>query len=291
MHVRRTLEKAIADKKINNIVCTTTLMQGVNMPAQNVIVRNPHLYIKKSDESAELSSYEMANLRGRAGRLLKDFVGRTFVLDESGFEGLEEYDQMDLFEDTTLEIPTGYEEKYEEFKDLIHDAIDKNKYVDLEMQEYGYLVSYMRQSILRYGNAAKEKMHQVGISLTKEQVAAIIYKLETLEVPKSVCYKNRYWDPLVLNVIYKELIIKNLPSIPTERGAKTRLNEMLKFLRDNSITNFMFQHIFLNHIAMVKADLSFVLHVWIGPVRSLYHLSSMRIDIRAMMQQKTLIMQ
>jgi len=106
MHVRRTLEKAIADKKIRDVVCTTTLMQGVNMPAQNVIVRNPHLYTKKSDSSAELSSYEMANLRGRAGRLLKDFVGRTFVLDESSFEGIEEYDQMSLF-NMTIPLAQG----------------------------------------------------------------------------------------------------------------------------------------------------------------------------------------
>jgi len=240
MHVRRTLEKAISDKQISNVVCTTTLMQGVNMPAQNVIVRNPHLYIKKSPDSAELSSYEMANLRGRAGRLLKDFVGRTFVLDESGFEGLDEYDQMDLFEDTTLEIPAGYGEKYEEFQDSIRDAIDNNKSVDSRMQKYGYLVSYIRQTILRYGSAAKEKMSQVGISLTKEQVAAIIYKLDELSVSKSVCYKNRYWDPLVLNTIYNELDIRNLPNTPMEKGAKTRLSEILKFLRDNPTTNSMY---------------------------------------------------
>ncbi len=240
MHVRRTLEKAIAEKMIKKVVCTTTLMQGVNMPAQNVIVRNPHLYIKKSSNSAELSSYEMANLRGRAGRLLKDFVGRTFVLDESGFDGLDEYDQMDLFEDTTLEIPTGYGEKYEEFKDAIHDAIDKNRHVDFDMQKYGYLVSYIRQTVLRYGDAAKEKMNQVGIPLTKEQVAAMIYKLNTIDVPKEVCYKNRYWDPLVLNTIYNELSVKSLPNIPTERGARARLDDMLKFLRDNPSTNSMY---------------------------------------------------
>lgn len=240
MHVRRTLEKAISEKKIRNVVCTTTLMQGVNMPAQNVIVRNPHLYIKKLSDSAELSSYEMANLRGRAGRLLKDFVGRTFVLDESGFEGLDEYDQMELFEDTTLEIPVGYGEKYDEFKEAIHDAIENNRFVDFDMQKYGYLVSYIRQTVLRYGDSAKEKMSQVGISLTKEQVAAMIYKLNVINVSKDVCYKNRYWDPLVLNTIYNELNIKNLPSIPTERGARASLDDMLKFLRDNEATNSMY---------------------------------------------------
>ena len=241
MHVRRTLEKAISDKQISNVVCTTTLMQGVNMPAQNVIIRNPHLYIKKLPDAAELSSYEMANLRGRAGRLLKDFVGRTFVLDESGFEGLDEYDQMDLFEDTTLELPAGYGEKYEEYKDSIHDALNSGKSVDSGMQKYGYLVSYIRQTILRYGDSAKEKMSQVGISLTKEQVAAFIYKLDEISVPKTVCYKNRYWDPLVLNTIYNELTIKDLPNVPTDKGAKARLSEALKFLRDNVATNSMYR--------------------------------------------------
>lgn len=240
MHVRRTLEKAIGEKNIKNIVCTTTLMQGVNMPAQNVIVRNPHLYVKKTGESSELSSYEMSNLRGRAGRLLKDFVGRTFVLDESGFDGLEEYDRMDLFEDTTLEIPAGYGEKYEEYRNAIHDAIDNNISVDADMQKYGYLVSYIRQTVLRYGKTATEKMEQVGISLTKEQVAAIIYKLDSISVPKDVCYKNRYWDPLVINTIYNQLNIKELPNVPTDRGAKARLDDMLKFLRDNKATNSMY---------------------------------------------------
>lgn len=97
-HVRRTIEKAIHNKWINNIACTTTLLQGVNLPTQNIIVRNPHLYLQKRKESAELSNYEMANLRGRAGRLLKDFIGRTFVLDESSFASTEGYQQETLFE-------------------------------------------------------------------------------------------------------------------------------------------------------------------------------------------------
>lgn len=241
MHVRRTLEKAIGDKKIQNVVCTTTLMQGVNMPAQNVIIRNPHLYISKKDGAGELSSYEMANLRGRAGRLLKDFIGRTYVLDESGFDGLDDYDQLDLFDDTTLELSAGYGEKYEEYKSEVDNSLNSGISVDAGMKKYGYLVSYIRQTILRYGDTAREKMKNVGIALTKKQVAAIILKMNSLQVPKDVCYKNRYWDPLVLNTIYDELSIAKLPNIPTERGARTRLDEALKFLRDNEATHSMYE--------------------------------------------------
>ena len=92
VHVRRTLEKAIRQKIISNVVCTTTLMQGVNLPAKNIIIRNPHLYRQRRSDSTELTSYEMANLRGRAGRLLKDFVGRTIVLDEGEFQETDGYE-------------------------------------------------------------------------------------------------------------------------------------------------------------------------------------------------------
>lgn len=240
MHVRRTLEKAISEKKVQNIVCTTTLMQGVNMPAQNVIIRNPHLYIQKQTDSEELSSYEMANLRGRAGRLLKDFIGRTYVLDESGFDGLDDYDQLELFEDVSVELSVGYGEKYEEYKSEINDALNSTSTVDEGMKKYGYLVSYIRQTILRYGDSARYRMKEVGIRLSKEQVSEIISNMNSLKVPKEICYKNRYWDPIVLNEVYISFNCKKLPDISTERGAKARLNEILKFLRDNKATSSMY---------------------------------------------------
>ena len=52
----------------------------------------------------------MANLRGRAGRLLKDYIGRTFVMDEDEFIDSEGYEQLELFEDVTKELPSGYEQ-------------------------------------------------------------------------------------------------------------------------------------------------------------------------------------
>lgn len=240
MHVRRTLEKAIVEKKINKVVCTTTLMQGVNMPAQNVIVRNPHLYSRKTSSATELSNYEMANLRGRAGRLLKDFIGRTYVLDESAFANAEGYEQLELFEDVTKELPAGYEERFEEYRNEIEEAVAGEKPVDSSMKKYGYLVSYIRQSVLRYGKDAQIKMKNVGIKLSQKQVAAIILKLDALTIPKEICLKNRYWDPFILETIYIKFS-EDVPKSPFERGAKTKLDQMMKFMRDNTDTSIMYE--------------------------------------------------
>ncbi len=235
LHVRRTLESAISDGKICTVVCTTTLMQGVNLPAQNVIIRNPHLYIRKRSNSAELTNYEMANLRGRTGRLMKEFVGRAFVMDESEFIESEGYEQQSLFEETEKELPSGYEEKFEEYRGSIEAAIDTDQPVGNEMFAYGHLVTYIRQTVLKYGKEATSRMKNVGIKLTQKQVAAIIFKLENLSVPREVCFKNRYWDPFVLDYIYRNYN-GNPPSSVMEKGAKASITEMMRFLRDNSIT-------------------------------------------------------
>src|SRR5690554_2794601 len=106
LHIRNVLEYSIKEKMIDNIVCTTTLMQGVNLPAQNVIMRNGHLSMQKiNGEMPELTNYEISNLRGRAGRLLKDIIGRTFVLDENAFK--KEAEQQTLFQDENKPLKSG----------------------------------------------------------------------------------------------------------------------------------------------------------------------------------------
>ena len=239
MHVRRTLEKAISDKKIQYVVCTTTLLQGVNLPAQNVFIRNPHLYVKRKKDAPELTNYEMANLRGRAGRLLKDYVGRTFVMDEDEFVDTEGYEQLELFEDVTKELPSGYEQKFEEYREAIEYALEESKTVDATMRKYGYIISYIRQSVLRYGSESQQRMRDVGIKLTQKQVAAIIHKLERITVPKEVCYKNRYWDPLVLDAIYTTFE-GQVPDTPMEKGAKGKIDKIMRFLRDTEETSDMY---------------------------------------------------
>lgn len=62
-HIRVVIEKAFSQLLFKTIVCTTTLMQGVNLPAKNIVARNPNLFTKKSNDNAKLTGYEFANLR------------------------------------------------------------------------------------------------------------------------------------------------------------------------------------------------------------------------------------
>ncbi len=79
--LRSVVERAFADGHLNYIVCTSTLLQGVNLPARNVFMQNPH----KGEENP-IEPVDFWNLAGRAGRLGKDFQGNVFLVDYDEWE-------------------------------------------------------------------------------------------------------------------------------------------------------------------------------------------------------------
>lgn len=74
--IRTAVEEAVSRGDIDYLVCTTTLLQGVNLPAKNIFLCRP----EKGDKVA-LESVDFWNLVGRAGRLMKEFQGNIFLID------------------------------------------------------------------------------------------------------------------------------------------------------------------------------------------------------------------
>ncbi len=240
-HVRVTLEYAIKKEMINNVVCTTTLMQGVNLPAQNIIIRNPHLYTR-SNVKNELSSYDMANLRGRAGRLLKDFIGRTFVYNEDEFIKItNEYDEENTFSNTSKTIAGDYSEIFNENKDEILRELNENIEATDDI-ECSFLTTYIRYMILTNQNMAKEKLEKVGIRIDNNEITKIKRNLNSIKVPIDICKKNRYIDPFVLNKMYldenlKKLVFDNLQ----DKQANKKVRALLKYIREDKDYKKLFE--------------------------------------------------
>jgi len=229
-HVRRAVERAIRDSQINNVVCTTTLMQGVNLPAQNVIIRNPYLYVSSRHGKPKLTNYEIANLRGRAGRLLKDFIGRTFVLDENSFEDTVE--QTDLFAESTKELRPGYGEKFEENENEVLQDLLEPLAPQESNHEYSYLLTYIRQIALKYGSDGRARLRTVGIEISETDYGAVVSTLKRLTVPLDVCTKNRYWDPFDLDRLYADSQNLKVPNSASESGIAWTLLRLLKHMSD-----------------------------------------------------------
>ncbi|UUC44132.1 DEAD/DEAH box helicase [Flavobacterium cerinum] len=231
-HARILIEDAIRQKKIGTIVSTTTLLQGVNLPVQNIIIRNPNLFVQKGEGKVKLSNYEIANLRGRAGRLLKDFVGRTFILDEQSFQD-SKTEQLDIFKNTSKELSVGYGGRYREHYEKITHDLQNNIGNTPSNQEYAYLTTYLRQIVLRYGQNAPQFLQKVGIRLSNEELQVIASSMYNLNVPREVCSRNRYWDPIDLDKLYSSRANYTLPTSASENLIANRLKTTLLRLKQD----------------------------------------------------------
>jgi hypothetical protein len=59
---------------IRFLLCTSTIIEGVNTSAKNIIIYDNKIATKKFDQ------FTFNNIKGRAGRMLKHFVGHVYVL-------------------------------------------------------------------------------------------------------------------------------------------------------------------------------------------------------------------
>lgn len=74
--------RAFNEGEAQLLVCTSTLIEGVNTSAKNIIV-----YDHKINKQA-IDLFTFNNIRGRSGRMFKHFVGHVYVFHEPPQEGL-----------------------------------------------------------------------------------------------------------------------------------------------------------------------------------------------------------
>lgn len=76
--IRNEIERLFCNGKIEYLVCTSTLLEGVNLPAKSIIIRKP-----SRGKNNPLNQNDFWNLAGRAGRLGKEYSGNIFCIEPS----------------------------------------------------------------------------------------------------------------------------------------------------------------------------------------------------------------
>jgi helicase len=89
---------------LDTIVCTSTIVEGVNTTAKNVIIYDQY----KGEDI--LSGFDVKNIKGRAGRFLSHFIGNIYSLvplkleENKGEIEFSFYDENNLDQEDTLQI-------------------------------------------------------------------------------------------------------------------------------------------------------------------------------------------
>jgi hypothetical protein len=73
--VRARVEDLLKKRALHFVCCTSTLLQGVNLPAKNIFIENP-----KRGKGKPMRPGDFWNLAGRAGRLKREFHGNVWCV-------------------------------------------------------------------------------------------------------------------------------------------------------------------------------------------------------------------
>lgn len=86
--IRKNIETIVKHQKVGGIsvvFCTSTLLEGVNLPATNIFILSHH------KGASNLSTLEFKNLIGRAGRIRYSLWGNAFLLALGTHDSIPKY--------------------------------------------------------------------------------------------------------------------------------------------------------------------------------------------------------
>lgn len=79
--VRARVEDLFKEGLLKYVCCTSTLLQGVNLPARHIVIENPKRGLGKP-----MQRRDFLNLAGRAGRLMQEFHGNIWCIRPAKWE-------------------------------------------------------------------------------------------------------------------------------------------------------------------------------------------------------------
>jgi superfamily II DNA or RNA helicase len=83
--VQRLIEHGVKQKVISTLFTTTTLREGLNLPAQNVIVASEQYFSDELGRNEEMDVSSFVNIAGRAGRPHMDTLGMAILVPSELF--------------------------------------------------------------------------------------------------------------------------------------------------------------------------------------------------------------
>lgn len=188
-------------KKLDILICTSTIIEGVNTSAKNVIIREQKI------GNDDLDFFTFNNIAGRAGRMFKHFIGNVFIFSDPPQEQLPYVDIPVISQppETSINILLGMNirdlddssyNKVVKFYDnsnlLLVDTLKKNPQIDPESQ------LRLAKDILNYKLSWYEKLYWTSIPTYSqlEFICELIFKYfnakklanNSVKTAKQLCY-------------------------------------------------------------------------------------------------------
>lgn len=206
--IRIIIERLFSKSFIKAICCTSTLIEGMNFPAKNIIIYKP-----ESGQRNPMKDITFWNLAGRAGRLMKDFCGNIYCID---------IDQWGSSYTPQLEreghmIESSMEGVVLNKKEAILDhlklyAKSKRGNEDVEAAVTRFIFNEIQKGNEEFCSRLLKRESSISESSLKEIIAIVKEISSKIRMPAEIINKNRTIDPRLQNELY--LMLRDSPVIP-----------------------------------------------------------------------------
>lgn len=225
-NIRIMIENCVEEKLIDYVVCTTTLAEGVNMPVQNLFIRDPKI-VQKGEPSRALSPVQMKNIVGRAGRLLKNFSGNVFYVDHEEWEFPDSIKE----EPEAPKLPTYFKllkEKTAEIVDALHGKKDDTT---VNIHTLNATINKLLRDREK-GKLSEVVKRYVDVKDHKRVISAVNSLVKRIEIPAGIRNLNPTIGVVQQDELYKFLKRQHdlsswAPRLPHEARFRQYLSDLV----------------------------------------------------------------
>ena len=205
--IRTEVERLFSSGKIKYLVCTSTLVEGVNLACRNIFMRNPKRGSKKL-----MPREDFWNLAGRAGRWGKEFQGNIFCLDPLKAQEWEGGSARRSKQKFDIRIAT--QRIAAEFKDFLA-YLGADGKVAPANPFYEYLFSYLVFRRTKFGDLGTKSL--LGNLMPFERTMleeAIDGVIGGMKVPIAIVHRNPGINPVGIDDLYRYFGTKKANDYP-----------------------------------------------------------------------------
>ncbi len=199
---------------IKYLFCTSTLLEGVNLPAKNIFI------LSEKIGDGKMTDIDFWNLAGRAGRLSKDISGNIFCVNV--------FDQKGYWKDTNDEINILRNKRIKEVEPQILSKQNNNLYKNIsnyiESKDYTNknLSNEQKKMIEMYGNVllfhdsinSDSVLKDRFIDNNADSVSILKKMRSSLKVPSEILATS-----IGINVANQnKIVISDVPQLPKTTG-------------------------------------------------------------------------
>lgn len=234
--IRAEIERLFSAGKVNFLVCTSTLLEGVNLPCRTIFMRNP-----QKGRGKPLSESDFWNLAGRAGRWGKEFQGTIVCIDTDDEKLWPNLPSVRRRSQLRLATQHGLRQAEPLLAYIRSDcAVDASTAPPENL--FSYLVARETE-----GASLSDLLAQLTSSADREEVQrAVTRSIERAEFPPSLIARHAGISPVSMQRLLEHFRARAtdphdlaLP-LPEERDAKERYQEVLVMLGEVMTNAFGF---------------------------------------------------